>query len=296
MTAPVLLDGGTATELQRRGIAVRGPWWTSGALRTAHGRATLAAIHADYVAAGARIITADTFRCHRRTLTRAGLDDRAATAMVTTAVGLARAAAREDPAVRVAGSVAPVEDCYRPDLVPPTRVLRAEHGWLARTLVAAGVDLLLLETMNTVREARAALAAALDAGVPVLVSFVAGDGGRLLSGEPLGPAARSVSRDGASAVLVNCSSMERTGVALAEMSGAGCGPVGAYPNVEDRRGIAPATHVDRHVPVACGPRQYADAVAGWCRRYGLALVGGCCGTTPAHLTALAGLTPRPAAR
>jgi S-methylmethionine-dependent homocysteine/selenocysteine methylase len=273
------LDGATGTELQRRGVAVRPPWWTSGALRTERGLAVLATVHSDYVAAGADVVTANTFRCNLRALNRAGLTGAEAVILVERAVAVARSSKPR----AVVGSMAPVEDCYRPDLVPDVPTLRAEHRWLAHELVRAGVDAVLVETMNTVVEARTAVAAVLETGGRAWVSFAVAARARLLSGERVADAVAAVERDGAEAVLVNCASLPHTEAALRVMAGVANGPIGAYPNVEDRRGIPPATHVDRHVPPLVDPVEFADVVRRWIEQYGLGLVGGCCGTTPDYL-------------
>jgi S-methylmethionine-dependent homocysteine/selenocysteine methylase len=286
----VLLDGATATELQRRGVRVRPPWWTTAALLSPRGRATLRDIHSDYVRAGARIVTANTFRCNRRALLAAGVDVADAGRLVSGAVRIARAATQGHRA-EVAGSMAPVMDCYRPDLVPDNASLRQEHAWLARGLVTAGVDLILVETMNCLREARVATEQALAAGARVVVSMVAGASGSLLSGEDIGPAVTALARDGAEAVLVNCATPARTERCLRRMREVTSGPIGAYPNLEDRTGLAPATHVNRHLPAAVSPRAFAETVARWQDESALALVGCCCGSTPAHLRALAPVAP-----
>jgi S-methylmethionine-dependent homocysteine/selenocysteine methylase len=281
----ILLDGATATELQRYGVPVREPWWTSRALATPRGRRVLGGIHAAYVAAGARVLTANTFRTNLRALGRAGVDRAGAARYVRVAVRVAaRAAAGR---ARVAGSVAPVEDCYRPDRVPDPAALRAEHGWLAGQLAAAGVDLILIETMNCVREARIALDAALGTGVPAWVSFVVTGGARLLSGEPLAPAARAVHADGAAAVLVNCATPGHTGTALLALRDAGLPVVGGYPNLERRAGAAAHDHVDRWVPAGVTPSGFAGLAAAWGTTSGLEIIGGCCGSRPAHIAALA---------
>jgi len=285
----VRLDGGTATELQKRGIRVRTPWWTTAALRTKRGRSVLRAVYTDYVTAGAQIITANTFRCNLRALRRAGLDGPAPARMVHAAVRVAReavAASRPDRPIWVSGSMAPVEDCYRPDLVPGSEDLRAEHAWLARELVAAQVDVVLVETMNCMREARIALDAVLTAGGRALVSFVAADGARLLSGEPIAAAARTVERDGAHAVLVNCTSIPRTEACLRAMRASVEGPIGAYPNIEDRTGVPSMFHVDATLPAVVGPADFASTAARWCADFGLMLIGGCCGTTPRHVAVM----------
>jgi S-methylmethionine-dependent homocysteine/selenocysteine methylase len=83
-----------------------------------------------------------------------------------------QAAALPGRDIFVAGSLSPLEDCYRPDLVPDDAALAREHGAQARFLAEAGVDLILAETHNTIREAVAAVRAAKATGVPVFVSLV----------------------------------------------------------------------------------------------------------------------------
>jgi S-methylmethionine-dependent homocysteine/selenocysteine methylase len=278
------LDGGVATELERAGVPVTAPLWTTSALLTEQRRRVLRSVHTGYLACGAQLVTANTFRCNARALRGAGLDRAGFAWMVHAAVGVARAARDEagSASTLIAGSLAPVEDCYRPDLVPPDDELRAEHGCLATEMLRAGVDLVLIETMNTAREARIVLEQVLAAGGRAWVSFVCADGGRLLSGEPVADAARAVEADGAEAVLVNCTPLGETEVSLRHLSDACRGPIGAYPNVEDR------AHGARDEPpgVRVGPEEFADTLARWHAELGVALLGGCCGTTPAHIAAL----------
>lgn len=290
MTAYRQLDGGVATELQRAGLEVAGPWWTNAALLTEEKRRVLRGVHTAFLAAGSDIVTANTFRCNLRSLRGLGLDAAGFGWMVHAAVGVAMAARKEagSPGTLVAGSMAPVEDCYRPDLVPPVEELAAEHGWLAEQFRETGVDLVLIETMNTIREARVALDQVLTGGGRAWVSFVCGPDGRLLSGEPVAVAGQAVADDGAEAVLVNCTPLVDTEVCLRELR-EGCDvPLGAYPNLEDRRGLPPGRHVDRALPASAGPDEFADTLQRWRDELGVAVLGGCCGTTPEHLAALAG--------
>src|SRR5512139_2644302 len=121
----LLLDGAAGTELQRRGVDTTLPLWSARALIEAP--EVLRAIHKDYLAAGADIITTNTFRTHRRTLTRAGVGERARE-LTSLAVQIARdAAGRVDRQIFVAGSMAPLEDCYSPQLVPAADELQVEH-------------------------------------------------------------------------------------------------------------------------------------------------------------------------
>jgi S-methylmethionine-dependent homocysteine/selenocysteine methylase len=273
----LLLDGATGTELERRGAKSTLPLWSAHALL--HDPALVGRIHADYVAAGAELLTANTFRTQRRTLERDGVGEQAA-ALTARAVALARtAAARGDQSVQVLGSAPPLEDCFRPDLVPDEASLAREHGEHAANLAAAGVDAILLETMNTIREALAALRAARATRLPVLVSFVCWDGPRLLSGEMLREAVGAVRAEQPAAVLANCLPPSNVGACLAVLAEGGL-PFGAYANLG-----APLDERGRERSEECAPERFAAHAASWLAA-GATLVGGCCGTTPAHIRSI----------
>ena len=202
----MLLDGATGTELTRRGVDTGLPLWSANALLTDEGAHVLQQIHADYLAAGADIVTANTFRTHVRALAPSGNAHRALE-LTQRAVEIARAAIAETPGEKprfVAGSISTLEDCYRPDLVPPEDECRAEHSERVRHLISSGVDLLLLETFNMVREAVIAAKLATISGTPVIVSFVCNPAGHILSGETLTEAARQLLPLGVVALGVNC--------------------------------------------------------------------------------------------
>jgi len=288
----LLLDGATGTELQRRGVDTGLPLWSARALIAAP--AVLQTIHADYVAAGADIITTNTFRTHRRTLTRAGLGERTHE-LTQLAVKIAHEAARQvDRQVFVAGSIAPLEDCYSPQLVPPDSELWIEHAELARDLAQAGCDLLLVETMNTIREAVIAARCAAATGLPVCVSFVAGPNGRppdqisaadreplvLLSGESITEAVRAVQRLRPAVILINCVPLAYIDRAFNELRAAHRGPIGLYANVGHADDQVGWTLTDDVQPAA-----YAQQAQQWLQ-HGAAIIGGCCGTTPDHIAAL----------
>ena len=292
----LLLDGATGTELQRRGVDTSLPLWSARALLEA--RDVLHMIHADYVAAGADIVTTNTFRTHRRTLTRAGVGERTRE-LTQLAVKIAREAAQQaDRPVLVAGSISPLEDCYSPQLVPSDGELWVEHAEMAHDLAQAGCDVLLVETMNTIREAVIAARCAAATSLPVCVSFVAGLGGlppdkidqammaeslaalTLLSGESITDAVQAVQRWRPAVILINCVPLACIDRAFAELRAAHRGPIGLYANVghaDDRVGW---TLTDEVRPAA-----YAQQARQWLRQ-GAAIIGGCCGTTPDHVAAL----------
>ena len=273
---PLLFDGATGTELERRGARSGLPLWSTQGLLEAPD--LVERIHRDYVEAGADVLTACTFRTQERVLARAGLAGRAAE-LTRSAVEIARrAASAAHRPVRVVGSAPPLEDCYRPDLTPDDDTLLREHTEHARNLAAAGVDEILAETHCTVREASAAASAASQAGLPCRVSFVATGEARLLSGEPL-VAAIEARAGRCAAVGVNCLPLGPAEVCLPILSSFYF-PWGIQPNLG---APGPAPGSPREFP--CSPATLAAAAQRWIEA-GASFLGGCCGTTPDHTAAL----------
>jgi S-methylmethionine-dependent homocysteine/selenocysteine methylase len=267
---PLVLDGATGTELERRGIPSELPLWSARGLIEAP--QTVLAIHRAYVAAGAQALTANTFRTQRRTLDHAGQGHRAGE-LTRRAVALAREAA-EEKSILVLGSAPPLEDCFRPDLVPDEASLAREHGEHARNLVKAGADAILVETINSIREAVAAVRAARECGAAVFASFVSRRQARLLSGEPLDEAIDAVAGFGPLAVGVNCLPPGAVPACLAVLQRAGL-PFLVYANL-----IGPGEQRS--------PQEYARCASEWIDA-GARIVGGCCGTRPEHICALSGV-------
>lgn len=281
---PLLLDGPVGTELARRGVETTLPLWSAWGLVRAP--EVVRAVHRDYLAAGAEIITTNTFRTHRRSLDRVGLG-KETERLTRLAVQLARQAVEETrrPAW-VAGSVAPLEDCFRPDLTPPDEGLRAEHEEMVAGLAEAGVDLLLVETMPTVREAVAATEAAVATGLPVVTGLVCDRGGELLSGESVEDAAAALAALAPAGLAINCTPTHVLHIALDRLLAATALPVGAYGNVGHAEGDEGWVSTD-----ALGPQRYLEFARRWLAS-GVRLLGSCCGTTPAHTAALRGLLGR----
>ncbi len=274
--APVLLDGATGTELHRRGVDLNHPSWTARIIRD--DPRILQDIHRDYAVAGADIITANTFRTHARNLAPLGLSNQARE-MTCLAVEIARQATRGMDHVLVAGSVAPLEDCYSPQLTPNTDQLANEHGTMAENLHAAGVDLILIETQVTIREAITASRAARATGLPFLVSFVCDRHGNVLSGESLAAAFEALAPWQPAGFLVNCLPVEEVLPALEPIRSLSTSiPRGAYANTGR---LMP----DGSWELTSGklPAVYAGYAKCWMES-GLKIIGGCCGTTPEHIT------------
>lgn len=280
----VLLDGALGTELERRGVATPLPLWSAQALLD--DAPAVRRLHAAYARAGADVLTAATFRTTPRTLAKTGRTAEDAARLTRDAVALARAG-RDDAAtgraVWVAGALAPLEDCYRPEEAPPPGEAEREHAAQAALLREAGADLLLVETMNTIAEARAAVRGAVATGLPVAVSFICRSEREILSGEPLADAARAVAaeRPAPAAVLVNCTPADRAAGCLETLSRAIRLPIGCYPNA----GAPDLAEGSWRFDAALTPERFA-ALAGTWIRAGAQIVGGCCGTGPDHIRAL----------
>jgi len=261
-----IIDGPMGTELLARGVPTPLPGWSAEALIGHAERVT--EIHAAYAEAGADLHVTNTFRTQRRYFPETW------EALCATAVKCAREAAK--PGQRVAGSIAPLADCYRPELSPEDP--RPEHRELARRLAALGVDLLLCETFPHVGEALIAVEEALATGRRCWVSFTAGPLADLLSPAEVAKGARCAVQRGASAVLVNCIPVSKVLPYLEAIAELGV-PFGAYANAgRPDEGIGWKSSV-------LAAERYADAAESWIET-GATLVGGCCGTGPAHIAEL----------
>lgn len=276
----VLLDGALGTELERREYRLDPLVWS--ALATEECPELVRRIHGEYVAAGADIITANTFRTHAENLKSLGRQADACS-LTKEAVALARDAA-EDRAL-VAGSLAPVGDCYQPNTIHTEEELRAIHSRQAEHLARAGVDLLLLETHSTLRELLQAVKAAKATELPFCVSLYSPDESRLLSGEELARVIPPLLEFEPNGVLFNCMTAESVSRILDQfrdfIEQESSIAWGGYANT----GVLDHTRNEWTNGKAARPRDYATEAEQW-RQRGATMIGGCCGTTPEHIRQL----------
>jgi S-methylmethionine-dependent homocysteine/selenocysteine methylase len=276
---PRVLDGAMGSELLRRGATSAAILWGVGALL--HDPELVRAVHRDHAAAGAEALTANTFRVAPYSLRGPGLELHAAE-LARLAVDLARlGAADAGRETLVLASQTTLEDCYRPDLVPGDATLAREHRVTAELLASSGADALLLETFNTVREARAAALAATSTGLAVIVCLACRSGGELLSGEDVQRAAAAATVPGVVAVGVNCTALQDLIPALSRVAEGSGLPLVAYANNAFFATDSPWLTAD-----PAGPERYARCMLATVAM-GARLVGGCCGTTAEHVAALA---------
>lgn len=287
----IVLDGATGTELQRRGAAMDPAAWC-GPATLQHDR-LLTEIHADYIRAGSQVITANTFASSRLLLKGAGLADRAAE-ISRRAVEAARRARDTTPGGRdvvVAGSlshmvpVVPGRDAADPNAVPSDAEIGDALDELARSLAAAGCELIILEMMFHPGRIRLALRAALATGLPVWFGLSArrASDGRVISfyrgGDiPLDDVIALIPAAGVDVVGVMHTGAEIMDEALTAVRRRYAGPLMAYPDsgyfeMPDWRFVDVIT-----------PARLEEFFAVWLAQ-GVRLIGGCCGLTPDHIAA-----------
>lgn len=296
MTHPLLiLDGGMGRELLRRGAPFAQPEWSALALMEAP--ASVQDVHAAYIAAGAEIITSNSYALVPFHLGAARFQARAAE-LAALAGQLARQAVSESgKAVMVAGSLPPLFGSYRPDLFDPARAPE-----IARPLIdvqAPYVDLWLAETQSSIAEVRA-LHALTTRDRPFWASFTLEDEhptatAQLRSGEPVSAAVAAALALKLDALLFNCSHPEVMTAAIASaraaLDAAGSAMrLGVYANAFAAHGAdeeaLPANDGLDDIRTDLTPAAYL----GWAQRWrdaGADIIGGCCGVGPEHIAAMA---------
>lgn len=234
-----------------------------------------------YVAAGARVLQTNTFGASPIKLEAAGACDRFAE-INRAAVTIAREAATGPRPILVAGDLGPTGRLVEPlgDLTfwDAYEAYRAQAALLAE----CGVDFLLIETMSDLREAKAALLAAREAtGLPVIITMTFDEHFVTPTGTDPATAANVLSSMGAFAVGANCSTGPTPMVEVIGRMAQSCSvPIIAQPNAG-----MPEIEAGRAV-YGTGPDAFAAEAARFVAA-GASMLGGCCGTTPSHIAALA---------
>lgn len=277
----VVMDGGMGSELEHRGLPTTLPLWSAEALLT-HPE-VVRQISSDFLAAGAELIITDTFRTTRRAFARRGMAEQAAaaTALACRLAQEARQALVGEREIFIAGSLAPLEDCYSPELTPPQAEIEAEHAEIVAQLQAGNVDFILLETMITARETLSGVRAVQAAGMPFAVSFCCNDALALLGGEPLREVVRAVEPYRPLFVGVNCVSLEIATRAVKHLREMTDLPISVYAQGD---GLADG-ELGWKMSDGEHLQAYMQAAPQWLAA-GAQIIGGCCGTTPAYIRAL----------
>lgn len=282
-----VVDGGMGTLLQERGLEGGAP----GELWNVERPEVILAAHREYAAAGADVLTTNTFGGTRPRLDMHGLGDRLHELNLA-AARLARQVADEQAAsgrrVLVAGGLGPTGELLEPlgELTEDGAAgLFAEQ---IAALVEGGIDLVLIETLSDLTELRAAVRAAHSAapGLPVIATMSFDTNLRTMMGVRPGAAVTAAVELGLDAVGANCGrgpgEMEQI---MAEMAQARreAGAPGLRLLAQSNAGL-PQLRGDRFVYDADPAQLAAHAVR--LRDLGIELIGACCGSTPAHTAAI----------
>ncbi len=234
------------------------------------------AIHEEYVAAGARVIETNTFGANAVRLSRFGFENRVGE-INKAAVRIARQAARGKN-VCVAGSVGPLGISAHE--AEERGIDRAEcFREQTAALLEADVDLIFFETFMNFEEMEIALRAKPPSDSIVVALFACEPEARLQSGMPLVDAFARCRELGAAIVGANCLNGPRAMVQLLEKLPAG-DRLAAYANAGYPR------YTEGHYVYPTAPDYFANAAREMVVQ-GARLIGGCCGTTPAHIAAVA---------
>jgi 5-methyltetrahydrofolate--homocysteine methyltransferase len=274
-SAPVICDGGWGTELQAVGLApgeIPDGWNLRFPERVKR-------VASRYVDAGSRVILTNTFQANRVALERAGLGD--SLAIINRAgVILSRAAARDE--AHVFASVGPTGKLLADGSISETEV-HAAFKEQTSILAEAGAEAIVLETFSDLGEITIAVAAAREAGLPVIGSMVYDSGkqhDRTMMGTTPEDAAHALEQAGVTVIGANCGTGIEDVIPVCERLRAATSlPIWIKPNA----GLPEMA--DGHVVYRQSAEDFA-LHARALRKAGASFIGGCCGTTPQFIRAL----------
>ena len=275
-----ILDGAMGSELIRRGIHLPKHIWSAQA--NIEAQEVVYKIHKEYIDAGANYLTTNTFRSTPRSYLKIGLnkEDASRTAQISLQNAVLQAKRASNHKCKILGSIAPLEDCYKPELFPGEHIAKNEFIQIGKWFKKSKINIFLLETMNSIVETKICLDEVSKFNKPIWVSFVLKDDKHILSGENLSDAINLLSNYNVDTLLINCNPLERTNNALAIISS----------NWEKRWGIYPNFGIGE--PSSDGNIKHIhddDDFVRLCKRaveLGASVIGGCCGSSPRHISLL----------
>jgi methionine synthase I (cobalamin-dependent)/5,10-methylenetetrahydrofolate reductase len=271
----VVFDGGVGTYLYDKGVYIN----TCFDELNLTNPDIVSEVHRDYVAAGADVIETNTFGANRFKLAPHGLETKVYE-INRRGAELAKAAAKQD--VLVAGSVGPLGVQLEPLSALSYDEARQAFTEQIRGLLDGGVDLIVLETFGLVQELEQAIRAVreLSPDVPLVAQVTVSDDGLLLSGATLESFVQGIAGYAVDAIGLNCSVGPRSMLdALEHLKKLTALPVSVQPNAGVPQNVG-----GRYIYLTS-----PEYIAEYAKRFiltGATIVGGCCGTNPAHIRAI----------
>ncbi len=288
--AIILLDGGVSTEIQKRGVKMHSEVW-SGIAHMSNPEIVLK-VHEDYISAGSQIITANTYSCARHVLESIHLG-KETKKINNKAITLAKKArdnvGKEE--VWIAGSMSSMAPFGSTQEVAEGEKVEGNYRELAETLAEAGVDLIIAEMIRDIKNAKNIIKSALSTGLPVWIGYSAmlGNNSKTVLGwrwkttkNPIEfeKLVETISPLGGEVAGIMHSQVRDTDSALEILSRKWSGPMLAY--AETGKLEKP----DWSFKEIYTPKRYAEEIKKWVKKYGVKIIGGCCGTGPEHIRML----------
>ena len=297
----LLMDGGTGSELQRRGVEVLTGVTPDSGLQAWSATANIdyadvvQQVHRDYLRVGADIIISNNFWTAPSRLRAIGLDERWEEYARAAAQNAIKTRDVANPEAYVAGGIATPSlqrrtgEHNRSDVqMMGAEEYRGEFADHARLLAEVGVDFMLPEYVGYIEDCVAAVDACAEAGLPVFLGVRhITEAGRMQYGEDLRDLAKALEGHKVDSVLLMCTSPEGSTAGLPILREAYSGPIGAYANI-GYHPIAPIASPDNPDFMNVGnytPSGLAESASGW-KIAGAQIIGGCCSTGPEHVLAM----------
>ena len=274
---PLVLDGAMGTELLRMGVELPLPLWSAVSNEACSDK--VYNIHREYINAGANVLTTNSFRSTPYAYQKAGFSKR--DALLRSEMNLKKAVSIAKKAVTgtqlIAGSIAPIEDCYSPEMYPGDTQLKKTMELVIKWFRETEVDIILFETMGNAREIQRILLSMENCDLPIWLSLILEDKNHLLDGTSLPAILETLSKSKVEILLLNCNTIQLSLKAIHTIKRYWNRFWGVYPNLGIKN------------PEINGKIEKIISYETW--KYQVkeilfekpAVIGACCGSTPEHI-------------
>lgn len=294
-----ILDGGTGEELFRHGVPDDRKIWSATAVVNEEYHEALRNVHRSFIQAGSDAITTNSYGI----TPGVGFTPKEVQKYVALSARLAQQSLIKEKETFVLGSISPLVESYRPDLVSDHIVGVAGYVTMIKSLLSSqSIDCILAETLSSSEEATQAIEALGQCrqDMPIMVSFTLNSSGKVRSNESVCDAIRCIVNFSEmqnvllAGILFNCSEPEAIHIALREIY-----EDSHLKNLLLKKTIRLGAYANRLTPIEenwsleeseeaqpmreISPDQYLEEVDIWVKRLGVTMVGGCCGIQPEHI-------------